>query len=250
MLGKRKVTKASGPHNMTYVFLGTALLWYGWFGFNGGSSLSSTARASMAAFVTTLAASCGGLAWTFLDYFKHRKISGLAFCSGAVAGLVVITPAAGYVALWASIIIGLLAGIGCNLGCRFKQLFGFDDSLDAFGIHGVGGVLGCILAGVFAQGSIGHLDDAIFSVGWVDGNFIQVPYQIAAACAAAAWSFVISIILLYIINKIPGLHLRHSKEVEDDGADKTEMGESAYDYIRRSNLKIHDSSQAVNIQIQ
>ncbi|RKO88842.1 ammonium transporter AmtB-like domain-containing protein, partial [Blyttiomyces helicus] len=230
MLGKRRhqVHKA---HNLSNVFLGTALLWFGWFGFNGGSAVAATPRAAMAALVTTVAASAAALSWVLWDYARTGKLSGLGFCSGAVAGLVAITPASGFVAPWAAIVIGILAGIICNAACSIKTLFGFDDTLDAWGVHGIGGFLGNILTGIFAQKWIAELDGSVINGGWVDGNFIQVGYQLAGSSAIAAWSFVVSTILLFVINKIPGLHIRPSEEEEELGADVGEMGEVAYELL-------------------
>jgi Amt family ammonium transporter len=132
VLGKR-----NGPqgkhHNLANVFLGTALLWLGWFGFNGASAIGATPRAAMSGFVTTIAASSGALAWVLVDALRTKKLSGVGFCSGALAGLVGITPASGFVAPWASIVIGIVTAVVCNLGCMMKEVLGFDDSLDAFG---------------------------------------------------------------------------------------------------------------------
>lgn len=231
-LGKRKgLAEPHKPHNMTNVFLGTALLWFGWYGFNGGSSITSTARGGMAAFVTTVSAACGGLSWTIFDYVRSKKFSGLGFCSGAVAGLVGITPGAGYVAPWAAIIIGFTSGIVCSFGCKLKDSLGYDDSLDAFGVHGVGGLWGCILTGVFAQEWIGKLDGTTISVGWVHNNWVQVGYQVAGAVVIAVWSFVITFAILFIMDKIPGLHFRPSETEELIGNDLGQMGESAYELV-------------------
>ena len=137
-IGHRKSAPGDNfrPHNMPSVFLGTALLWFGWFGFNGGSALAATPRAAMAALVTTLAAACGSLSWTLVEYFGSGKLSGLAFCSGAIAGLICITPGAGFVHPWAAVIIGLSAGVACCYAIRLKGILGYDDALDVFGLHG------------------------------------------------------------------------------------------------------------------
>ncbi|KAJ1340217.1 hypothetical protein BSLG_005210 [Batrachochytrium salamandrivorans] len=216
------------PHNITNVFIGTALLWFGWFGFNGGSAMAATPRAAMAVAVTLFAAAAGALSWTLVDYINTKKLSGVAFCTGAISGLVCITPAAGFVAPWASLVIGLSAGIGCYYATRIKGIFAFDDSLDAWGVHGVGGMLGSILTGVFAQKTIASLDGTSIDGGWIDGNWIQVGYQTAGTLAIAAWSFIVSCIILYLMNIIPGLELRPTPEEEDAGADYTEMGETSH----------------------
>jgi ammonium transporter, Amt family len=155
MLGKRTgYDKNHGmpyrPHNVTNVVLGTVFLWVGWFGFNGGSALGMNIRAIVACFNTNLAASMGGLAWTLLDYRLERKWSTIGFCSGAISGLVAITPAAGFVPIWAALIIGVVGGIVCNFATKLKFLIGIDDALDIFAVHGVGGMAGNIMTGVFA----------------------------------------------------------------------------------------------------
>ena len=137
-IGQRKRFEGDNftPHNMTSVFLATALLWFGWFGFNAGSALAATPRAAMAGLVTTIAAASGSLSWTIIEFFGTGKLSGLAFCSGAIAGLVGITPGAGFVHPWAAIIIGTITAGCCCFAIRLKNLLGFDDALDAFGLHG------------------------------------------------------------------------------------------------------------------
>ncbi len=185
----------------------------------------------MAALVTSVAASSGGLSWMLVEFFHTGFWSGFAFCSGAVAGLVSITPAAGFVAPWAAIIIGLSAGVLCRYSIKLKDLFGYDDSLDALGIHGVGGLWGSIMTGVFAQKSIAILDGTVINGGWVDGNFIQVGYQLAGSIAIALWSFFISLAILLVINCIPTLHLACHGEDQILGTDMCEIGEPAYHYI-------------------
>ncbi|KAI8912957.1 hypothetical protein PhCBS80983_g03194 [Powellomyces hirtus] len=232
MAGKRHRTgEPFKAHNMTNVFLGLALLWYGWYGFNAGSALSATPRAAMAGLVTTVSAAAGSLAWVLFDYSQHKKLSGLGFCSGAVAGLVGITPAAGYVAPWAAIIIGSVTGVVCNIACRVKTRLGFDDSLDAWGVHGVGGYVGGILTGIFAQKWIAALDGTVINGGWVDGNWVQVAYQLAGSTTIAVWSFVVSLLILFVINKIPGFHIRSTAEEQMLGNDLGEMGEVAYEIV-------------------
>jgi Amt family ammonium transporter len=160
-----------------------------------------------------------------------RRVSGLGFCSGAVSALVAITPSAGYVAPWAAIIIGAIAGITCNLACRVKGYFGFDDALDAWGVHGVGGFIGNILTGIFAQKWVAGLDNSVIGGGAIDGNWIQLGYQTGASFVIAAYSFVLSFIILTAINYIPGLHLRPSEDDEILGGDLGEMGEVAYELV-------------------
>jgi Amt family ammonium transporter len=137
------------PHNVTHVVLGTVFLWIGWFGFNGGSALAMNIRAVMACYVTNLAASCGAISWILLDYRLEKKWSTIGFCSGAISGLVAITPAAGFVKPWGAVIIGVCGGVICNFATKLKFLINIDDSLDIFAIHGVGGMVGNILTGIF-----------------------------------------------------------------------------------------------------
>ncbi|KAI8906808.1 ammonium transporter AmtB-like domain-containing protein [Gorgonomyces haynaldii] len=236
VLGKRRSNGQDlhKPHNLTNVFLGTALLWFGWFGFNGGSAVAATPRAGMAAFVTTIAACAGGLSWVLIDAIRTKKVSGVGFCSGVLAGLVGITPASGYVAPWAAIVIGAVTAAACNASCLLKEVMGVDDSLDAWALHGVGGFVGNFLAGVFAQKWIAQLDGTSIPGGAIDGNPMQIGYQLAGAVAISAYSFVGSYIILAIMNKIPGLHLRVSPEDEIKGGDLGEMGEVAYELVETS----------------
>lgn len=155
MLGKRAgYNDVSGlpyrPHNVTHIVLGTVFLWVGWFGFNGGSALGANMRAVMACVVSHIAASVGGVTWVLLDYRLDRKWSMVGFCSGAIAGLVAITPASGFVTPWAAVIFGIVGAIGCNYATKLKYVIGVDDALDIFGEHGVGGIIGNLLTGIFA----------------------------------------------------------------------------------------------------
>ena len=154
MLGKRRGHGTHElnfrPHNVTQVIIGTVFLWVGWFGFNAGSALSASMRAVMAAVVTNLAASVGGITWCLLDYRLERKWSAVGFCSGVVAGLVAITPGSGYVPAWSAVIYGVLAGSACNYGTKIKFLLGIDDALDIFAVHAIGGFVGNLCTGFFA----------------------------------------------------------------------------------------------------
>ncbi|KAJ1561138.1 hypothetical protein HK096_005866 [Nowakowskiella sp. JEL0078] len=233
ILGRRRRMRSESfrPHNMTLVFLGTALLWFGWFGFNAGSALDATPRAAMAGLTTTIATASGALAWCLWDMIFSGQMSGLGFCSGAVAALVGITPGAGFVEPWAAIVIGALSGVLCNLGCRLKGLFGFDDALDAWGIHGVGGFFGSILTGIFAQKVITTLDGSSIQGGAIDGNWIQIAYQLASVVTIGSYSFIMTFLILLALDIIPGLHLRPTEADEAIGADITEMGEMAYELL-------------------
>jgi Amt family ammonium transporter len=234
ILGKRRRVgeEEFNPNSLVNVFIGTAFIWFGWFAFNGGSAAAGTARASMASAVTQIAAASGSLTWPLWDYIWTGKMSGLGFCSGAVSALVAITPASGYVAPWAAIVLGGTAGIVCNMSCRVKGFFGFDDALDAFGLHGIGGFYGNVLTGVFASKWVASLDATTTVMGgWIEGNFKQILYQLGGSSVIAAYSFVLSFVILYTINKIPGLHLRPLEDDELLGGDLGEMGEVAYELV-------------------
>ncbi|KAF2973260.1 hypothetical protein GQX73_g283 [Xylaria multiplex] len=237
MLGKRTgYAKSSGlpyrPHNVTHIVLGTVFLWVGWFGFNGGSALASNLRAVMACIVTHLAASVGGITWVLLDYRLEKKWSVVGFCSGAISGLVAITPASGFVTPWAAFIFGVVGGIGCNIATKLKFLIGADDALDIFAVHGIGGIIGNLLTGLFAADYIAHLDGStIIPGGWVNHNYIQLAYQIADSVAGFSYSFVLTCVILFLMNLIPGLSLRVDPEEEEIGIDDIQLGEFAYDYV-------------------
>jgi Amt family ammonium transporter len=198
------------PNSLVLTLLGAGLLWFGWFGFNGGSAVGSAAGAfgsAPVAFATTqIAAAAGGLAWLIAEWLKHGRPTSLGFASGLVAGLVAVTPASGYVAPYAALIIGLAAGLVCYGAVLLKGKFGYDDSLDAFGVHGVGGFLGAILTGVFAT--------KVFNAAGVDGGGAQVTAQFIAAAAAAAFGAVGTLILLVLIDKTVGFRLNRNTEIE------------------------------------
>ncbi|OBZ69802.1 Ammonium transporter 1 [Grifola frondosa] len=234
-LGKRRGygtnRLAYKPHNTTYVVVGTVFLWFGWFGFNGGSALSANLRAVQACFITNLAPSVGGLTWMFWDYRLGRKWSAVGFCSGAIAGLVAITPASGFVGSPAAVLFGVMAGTLCNFATQLKFIFGYDDFLDIFASHGVGGLVGNILTAFFAQASVAGFDGVtVIPGGWLDHHYIQLAY-IAGSVAGMSYSFVVTTMILWVMHFIPGLRLRASEEAEVLGIDDAEMGEFAYDYV-------------------
>ncbi|KAL7321753.1 ammonium transporter [Mucor circinelloides] len=234
ILGKRQAGEDFKPHNMSNVVLGTSLLWFGWNGFNGGSALAGNLRAAMACVVTNLAASVGAITWMCIDYRIHRKFSALGFCSGAIAGLVSITPGSGYIGPAPAVAVGFLGSCCCYIAVQMKHRMSYDDSMDVFAVHGVGGYIGSILTGIFTESYIAGLDGSTeISGGWMNKNWIQVPYQLAEATAAAAWSFVVTYIILYIMNRIPGLSLRVDHQVEIDGLDVAEIGELAYYQVNK-----------------
>ncbi len=213
------------PHNMTYTALGTALLWMGWFGFNAGSSLAATETASLAFGTTHFAAAAGGLAWAAVEWIRDKKPTLLGTCSGVVAGLVCITPAAGFVMPISAIIMGALAGVVCYFSVAvIKPKFGYDDALDAFGVHGVGGTLGAILTGVFATKlAMGDVDGP--ALGMIEGGSLIVG-QIVAVVISIAFAAIVSFAGLKIIDALVGL--RVGKEDEIVGLDISQHGEEGY----------------------
>jgi len=235
-LGKRSgygtEALAYKPHNTTYVILGTIFLWFGWFGFNGGSALAANLRAAQACIVTNLAASVGGLTWMLWDYRIEKKWSAVGFCSGAIAGLVAITPGSGFVGSPAAVLFGVVAGTICNFATQLKFFAGYDDALDIFASHAIGGVVGNILTALFAQASVASFDGfTSIPGGWLDHHYIQLGWHLADSVAGLSYSFVMTTIILWIMHFIPGLRLRVPEETEIVGIDESEMGEFAYDYV-------------------
>jgi ammonium transporter, Amt family len=207
------------PFDLSLAVIGTGLLWVGWFGFNGGSALGANSRAVFAIVATHLAASMGALTWMALEWWTRGKPSVLGMISGAVAGLGTITPASGFVLPWHGIVIGLVAGAICFWACtKLKQKLGYDDSLDVFGVHGMGGITGTLLAGVFAVAAIGE------TAGLLEGNPSQLLYQVYGIVAVAVWSGVGTVILLKVIEFM--VPLRVSKQSEIEGLDVTQHGEA------------------------
>ncbi|MDE0254806.1 MAG: ammonium transporter [Rhodospirillaceae bacterium] len=210
------------PHNLTLSVIGASLLWVGWFGFNAGSALTAGTGAGFAMLVTQLATAVAALAWTFAEWMQRGKPSVLGIVSGAVAGLVAITPASGFVGVLGAIVIGLAAGLVCYwASTSLKHKLGYDDSLDVFGIHGVGGIVGALLTGVFATRFVTGGEDA---VGWVDGNFAQILPQIYGVLATIVWTGVLTVVILVVVRAITGL--RVSEEIERGSLDLELHGET------------------------
>lgn len=209
------------PSSLALTLTGAGILWFGWYGFNAGSAGGANALAGIAFLNTTMAAATGALSWNLVEYLHHRRISTLGLASGAVAGLVAITPACGYVTLWSSPIIGLLAGLFCYLAVQVKMLFGYDDSLDAFGVHGVGGFLGMILTGVFAGLAVNGVS------GLIAGNVHQLNVEFVAAFTAIAWAATGTALVGWLIQITIGLRI--SDDLETEGLDIGQHGESAWD---------------------
>lgn len=224
VLGNRKGygTTPMIPHNLTLTLLGAGLLWFGWFGFNAGSALSASEGAAMAFVVTHMATAAAALSWIIMEWIIKGKPTTLGIASGAIAGLVAITPAAGFVGPISSVIIGLIAGAICYFAVLAKHTLGYDDALDVVGVHCVGGIWGAIATGLFASKAI----NAAGSDGLFFGNPGQLWTQIVAVLVTMVYSFVVTMIILYIIKAIVGI--RVSEEDEFVGCDTSEHGETAY----------------------
>jgi Amt family ammonium transporter len=210
------------PHNLTMTLTGAGILWFGWFGFNAGSALTSGALAALALVTTHVAAAAGAAGWILVEWWQRKKPTALGVASGLVAGLVGITPAAGFVAPWAAALIGFAAGMACYAAVVLKERFRYDDTLDAFGVHGVGGALGAILTGVFASKA---LNDAGRD-GVLSGNPSQLGVQALGVGVVAAYAALVTFVLLKVIDKVMGL--RVPVEDEREGLDATEHGETGY----------------------
>lgn len=216
------------PHNLTYTALGAALLWFGWFGFNGGSALAADAIAASAFAATHFAAAAGLLGWAGIEWFRHGKPTVLGACSGAVAGLVCITPASGYVAPMWAIVMGLAAGVLCYFTCSsVKARFKYDDSLDAFGVHGVGGTLGAILTGVFASRAVNNVGSGK-PLGMLEGGEL-LKGQLVATLVTWVFAAVVTFIILKALDGIIGLRVATKDEIE--GLDYSQHGEEGYIFL-------------------
>ena len=216
IIGKRKGygTTAMAPHNLTWSFIGAALLWVGWFGFNAGSAVSANPLAGAAMINTQVATAAAALSWMFAEWMIHKKPSVLGIISGAVAGLVAVTPASGFVNPTGALIIGLIAGVGCYIfAVHLKKVFGYDDSLDAFGVHGIGGIIGALLTGVFADVTVNEL-----------GKDASVMTQLYGVAVTIVYTAVVTAIILYVVKAIVGL--RPSEAAEEEGLDITMHGET------------------------
>jgi len=218
VLGRRK--RPGPPHNLTLTLLGAGMLWFGWFGFNAGSALAANDNAALALVNTHLAAAAAALAWALLEWVKQGKPTALGVASGLVAGLVCITPAAGFVGPMSAVLMGLAAGPVCYGAVMLKGKLGYDDALDAFGIHGVGGALGAVLTGVFAAAAWGGTD------GLIGGNSELFIENIIGVVAAAAYSVVVTLVLLKVIDATIGLRVSSDEEIE--GLDTNLHGEEGY----------------------
>ena len=227
MLGKRLGygKEEMRPHNLTYTALGAAMLWVGWFGFNAGSALGAGRLAACAFAATHFAAAAGGITWALLEWKFRGKPSTLGACSGLVAGLACITQAAGYVTLMPALAFGILGGAACYTACtKLKARFGYDDSLDVFGVHGIAGTLGAILTGVFATRATGAAGDGKL-LGLLEGGPL-LGAQIVTALVAWTLAIVGTFVLLTVLDRLMGLRVRPEAEVE--GLDFSQHDEEGY----------------------
>eukprot|EP00918_Siedleckia_nematoides_P036259 GHVU01078784.1.p1 GENE.GHVU01078784.1~~GHVU01078784.1.p1 ORF type:complete len:541 (+),score=100.49 GHVU01078784.1:23-1624(+) len=248
VVGKRRAWSSGAelpPHNVLLTFLGASLLWVGWFGFNAGSAVTAGGSAAMAMLVTHIAASTAGFTWMLLEWMVKGKPTVLGVVSGAIAGLVVITPGAGYVDQSGAFVMGLLGGVGCYAGIQFKHMVGIDDALDAFGIHGVGGIIGGILTGLFANPNVttvggqdacdaskkldGDASEICGPAGAFYGNGEQLGWQIAGILIVALYSAAGTALILGVLGAVLPGGLRVSETAEDEGLDISEHGEALYD---------------------
>ena len=234
VIGKRK--RPAPPHNLTMTLLGAGLLWFGWFGFNAGSALTSGGLASLALINTHIAAALGAVAWALVEYFKQGKPTALGVASGLVAGLVGITPAAGFVSPMGAAVIGLAAGAVCFGGVMLKSKFGYDDALDAFGVHGVGGLLGALLTGLLASKAwnpAGEASAALFTE------------QAIGVAATALYSMGVTFALLKLLDAVMGL--RVDEEVEREGLDVALHGEQGYVLGGAGTLSLEEAPASAHI---
>ncbi|TAK07800.1 MAG: ammonium transporter, partial [Rhizorhabdus sp.] len=225
ILGKRigYMKDVMAPHSLTLTFVGTGLLWVGWFGFNAGSALEANGSAALAMMNTFVATAAAGLAWLVVEKLIGHKPSALGFCSGIIAGLVAVTPAAGNSGPFGAIVLGAVASVICYFAvAKIKPMLGYDDSLDAFGIHGVGGIVGAIGTGIVYAPSLGGPGGADYVIG------TQLVTQVLAVLATIVWAAIGTAVAIYIAKLLTGL--RVSPEVEMEGLDLGEHGERAYNY--------------------
>ncbi|MFZ0619906.1 MAG: ammonia channel protein, partial [Candidatus Acidiferrales bacterium] len=223
--------QAMPPHSVVLSFIGACLLWVGWFGFNAGSALDAGSLATSAFVATHFGAAAAAVGWSAAEWLRNGKPSALGAISGAVAGLVAITPAAGFVTPGSALIIGLIAGAFCFwMVTKVKSRFGYDDSLDAFGVHGAGGTIGALLTGVFAVSAINPIfKDATghpLPSGFFEGNHFQVLNQAAGVAIAWVLAIVGTLVLLFVVDHLVGL--RVSEEHESQGLDLSQHGEEGY----------------------
>ncbi len=220
LVGKRR--SPAEPHNVPYVVLGAAILWFGWFGFNAGSGLDANGLAVNAFLVTNTAAAAAALTWGILSHIQTGRMSAVGVASGAVAGLVAITPASGFVGVMGALAIGIGAGVFCYGAVLLRAKTNVDDALEVVAVHGVGGLWGALATGIFAVAAIGG------TAGLIEGNGEQMLTQLIAVGSTIGYSFVVTVIILKVLDVIPGLGLRVSEAEEDQGLDLSSHGERAF----------------------
>jgi Amt family ammonium transporter len=220
-VGRRKFVDA--PHNIPFIALGTGLLWFGWYGFNAGSELKVDNITALAFLNTDLAASFAAVTWLFVEWWFAKKPHFVGLLTGAVAGLACITPAAGYVPIWASVVIGIAAGLVCYAAIQLKNRLRWDDALDVWGVHGIGGLLGIVLLGVFAGTAVNPNG----AQGLIHGTATFFGKQVAAGLGASAYAFAFTFVMLWAINHVTPVHVGAA---EERGLDESELGEEAYSF--------------------
>lgn len=227
-IGKRKV-QDRGPHSIPLVALGTGLLWFGWYGFNAGSEFGVDPVTANAFLNTDVAASFAGITWLIIAWLLERKPKFVGLLTGAVAGLATITPCAGFVTIQSAVMIGIISGIVCYFAVSMKNKLGWDDALDVWGVHGVGGLIGTIMLGIFATTSAKFNPSVSWPIGLIEGGGSFFFKQLAAGIGAAAYAFIFTWIMLWLINKITPVRI--SEQDEATGLDETLHGETAYEQL-------------------
>lgn len=228
MLIRKRRDPGLEPGNVPYVVIGAALLWFGWFGFNAGSGLAADGVAVNAFLVTNTAAAAAALTWGILSQIQNKKMSAAGVATGAVGGLVAITPAAAFVGVMGALAIGFGAGILCYVAVLIRPKIGLDDSLDVFAVHGIGGIWGALATGIFTVGALAALAGFDGASGLIEGDAAQLGIQVVAIAVTIAYSFIVSLVILKVLDLIPGLGLRVSDRDEDAGLDVASHGERAY----------------------
>ncbi|PVU93273.1 hypothetical protein BB561_003359 [Smittium simulii] len=225
-------SKQQKPHNPLNVFFGTLFIWFGWYGFNSGSALSANPRAAVAFISTNTAAAFGAVVFSLLKYKENNyKFSIVDLCVGALAGLIGITPGCGFVPIWASPIVGAITAVACFYGLRLKHVMRVNDSCDVFAIHGIGGIVGGLLTGIFASKDIALYNGTEIKGGWIDKNWKQVPIQMLSMLSCAAWCMAWTAIILFFMEYVLRINLRISSEKQALGADYALLTEPMFEYI-------------------
>lgn len=252
VLGRRKEKLLLNfrPHNVSLVTIGTVLLWFGWLGFNGGTAAGANLKAVYAVYNSNITAVFAAFTWVLLDWRLERKWSTVAVCSGIVSGLVAATPASGIIPMWASVVLGVVAGAVCNFSTQIKYLVSIDDSMDVFAEHGVAGIIGLLFNALFGADWVIGLDGSTeHPGGWLSHNWKQIYKQIAYIAACFGYTFVVTVIIALAIDKIPYIGpLRVNESAEERGIDEDQIGEFAYDYVEVRRDYLSWSPPVVHVQ--